>query len=104
MSNTIPDIDIYNAKYAIDNDEVLLLDVREVDEYQAAHIDKAVLVPLSQFNFAAVPDTTLPIVVYCRSGKRSAHVCQMLLERNPNAEVYNLRGGILAWSAAGFAV
>ena len=81
-------------------EEFLLLDVREPDEWQAAHIDGARLLPLGELpakvdELAGWKDRK--IVVHCRSGARSARACRLLLESG-FAEVFNLNGGIDAWA------
>jgi len=81
-------------------EEFLLLDVREPDEWRAAHIDGARLVPLGQLpetlgELAVWKDRT--IVVHCRSGARSARACRLLLEHGFE-DVWNLTGGIEAWA------
>ena len=53
----------------------VLLDVRQADEFNAGHIDGAVLVPhdtVVEKIGAVVPDKNTPVYVYCRSGRRSA--------------------------------
>lgn len=51
----------------------LLLDVRTAEEYSAGHIPGAVLAPYDELSASfAEPDKAKPIVVYCRSGRRSA--------------------------------
>jgi phage shock protein E len=53
----------------------VLLDVRQADEFDAGHIEGAVLVPhdtIAEKIGAVVPDKNIPIYVYCRSGRRSA--------------------------------
>jgi adenylyltransferase/sulfurtransferase len=75
-----------------------LLDVREPQEAAIASIGGSVLVPL-----AALPgrlhevERTRPVVVYCRSGARSARAVE-LLRRAGLERTYNLAGGILAWA------
>lgn len=77
-------------------EDFLLLDVREVYEFEADHMGGQ-LIPLGN-----LPDSlsTLPkdkkIVVHCRSGQRSKKAVQ-LLKTNGFSAVYNLTGGILAW-------
>jgi len=52
---------------------VLLLDVRTAEEFAQGHISGAVLSPYDQLESSfAEPDKSRPIVVYCRSGRRSA--------------------------------
>jgi phage shock protein E len=56
-------------------DNAVLLDVRQVDEFNAGHIKGAVLVPhdmIAEKIGAVVPDKNIPVYVYCRSGRRSA--------------------------------
>ncbi len=79
--------------------ELILLDVREQEEWDICHLPNATLKPLSQFaewkNWAL--GLTLPVVVYCHSGVRSAHICKVLERLNgPNAT--NLLGGIHKWA------
>jgi rhodanese-related sulfurtransferase len=79
--------------------KVLLIDVREPDEFAAGHIEGAKLIPLGTIE-AAYRD--LPrdakMVVYCRSGKRSAQAVAFLRSHGVKGAV-SLDGGFLAWSA-----
>ena len=81
------------------NEQIYLIDVREQDEYQEQHIPLAQLHPLSHFNPKEFCDSTLPIVIHCRSGKRSLSACHMILQEYPELDVYQLEGGILGWAA-----
>lgn len=75
-----------------------LIDVREPNEYEVAEIGGE-LIPL-----ATVPDNAdkiakdKKVVVHCRSGKRSANAIQFLEQQHGFDNLYNLTGGILAWS------
>ncbi len=76
----------------------LLLDVREPNERQAFHIGGA-FEPMGNFPAAAekyADHRDEEVVVYCRSGRRSAYV-QALLRQQGFRQVRNLEGGILAW-------
>ena len=56
-------------------DTAVLLDVRRIEEFNAGHIDGAVLVPhdtIAEKVGAVVPNKNTPVYVYCRSGRRSA--------------------------------
>ena len=56
-------------------DNTVLLDVRQADEFNAGHIDGAVVVPhdtIAEKIGDVVPDKNAPVFVYCRSGRRSA--------------------------------
>ena len=78
--------------------EVLLIDVREPEEYGLARIEGARLLPLSQFNeWASLLDPGAETVVMCHHGIRSAQVCAVL-SRQGFKNVSNLEGGIDRWS------
>jgi adenylyltransferase/sulfurtransferase len=79
-------------------ENLTLLDVREPFEDEIARIDGRVLIPLGELpdRLAEIPRTT-PVVVYCHSGVRSAHGAQLLRQAGVE-QVYNLTGGIEAWS------
>ena len=76
----------------------LLLDVREPDEYAAYRIEGSMLIPMR-----AIParlhefDRRAEEVMICRSGVRSYHA-GMFLKQNGFERVYNLAGGVIAWS------
>jgi molybdopterin/thiamine biosynthesis adenylyltransferase/rhodanese-related sulfurtransferase len=78
----------------------LLLDVREPDEWEAAHIEGARLVPLGQLEarLGELADwRERRVVVHCRSGARSARAAR-LLQRLGFRDVWSMAGGIQAWS------
>jgi rhodanese-related sulfurtransferase len=83
---------------------VLLIDVREPDEFASGHIRGAVNIPLSTFSLRNIPDAPgRKVVLQCAGGKRSA----MALERCGEAQSMidtHLAGGIGAWKAAGLPV
>lgn len=86
--------------------ECILIDVREADEYAAAHIRGANLCPLSTFHQGFKLETYpqhKKIVFQCRSGKRSDTACHIAIELYPDQQdsMYNLEGGIIAWTANG---
>src|SRR6266513_2902165 len=75
-----------------------LIDVREPFEYEIARIDGAKLIPLGEISERLDElSGERPIVVHCHSGKRSAQAARLLQQRG-FANVYNLEGGIDAWS------
>ncbi len=83
--------------------EIRLIDVREPQEYDAAHIEGAELFPLSTFDPAAIPPGDKPIVFQCAVGGRSARAVEACLDAGlPNNK--HMRGGIRAWMAAGLPV
>lgn len=80
---------------------VLLLDVREDDEWQAGHAPQAKHLPLGELDATALNDNR-PIVAVCRSGNKSGQAAQALLEAGRDAR--NLTGGMRAWAARGLPV
>jgi len=75
-----------------------LIDVREDFEYEMSNLN-GVLIPLGGILIETDKiDKTKPVVVMCRSGKRSAAAI-MQLEQQGFTNLYNLKGGILAWAA-----
>jgi len=94
----IPEISVEEAARLATTDEVLLLDVRELDEWQAGHSSRATHLPLSQINADSVP-IDRPIIVVCRSGNRSGRATLALVAAGIDAT--NMVGGMIAWAAAG---
>ena len=97
--DTAPEVDVHEAARR-QADGVLLLDVREPDEFAEVHASGARLLPLSDLtNRADEVPRDQPILVICRSGARSGHATQWLNERGAMAT--NVAGGTLAWVEAG---
>lgn len=82
----------------------LILDVRTPEEYASGHVEGARLAPLDALaSFAALLEKESSLYVICRSGGRSQAACG-LLDHLGFKDVTNIEGGILAWSAAGYAL
>ena len=81
----------------------LLIDVRTPEEFASGHIEGAVNIPVEEMagRLDEIPGDT-PIVVYCRSGNRSATAARILTEAG-YAPVYDL-GGIQDWVAEGLPI
>ncbi|HEY2143323.1 MAG TPA: molybdopterin-synthase adenylyltransferase MoeB, partial [Candidatus Udaeobacter sp.] len=96
---TIPAISAHELKRKLDAHEAFeLIDVREPFEYEIARIDGAKLIPLAEIGDRTEElQREQPIVVHCHSGKRSAQAVRLLQQRG-FSNVYNLEGGIDAWS------
>ncbi|MBQ0070298.1 MAG: rhodanese-like domain-containing protein [Spirochaetales bacterium] len=96
MKSVIPE----EARELLKNTEdILLLDVREEEEWELSHIPSCVLLPLSELEAKAeevLEDKTQPILVYCHSGRRSL-LASSILESLGYTNIFNLLGGILAW-------
>jgi rhodanese-related sulfurtransferase len=100
---TMHDVDATTLHTWLQHGEALLVDVREPPEYAAEHIPEALLVPLSTFQPAQIPqEAGKKIVLHCVMGKRSEQAGQKLLDAG-FATVYNFRGGVQAWKNAGYA-
>ena len=82
--------------------DVVLLDVRTPQEYyKDGHIKGANLIPVQLFKYVFLGGKGIKgkkVLVYCRSGNRSAAASKML-EQMGLKHVYNLKGGILEWKA-----
>ena len=75
-----------------------LIDVREADEHEFCNIGGK-LIPMGEIeeNLEKI-DKEKQVVIYCRSGSRSANVIHNLQQQYGFTNLYNLTGGILAWS------
>ena len=98
------DVNAFATKIA--DPDVVLLDVRTAEEYNAGHIANAINIDVKQDGFVEKAKSTLPtgktVAVYCRSGKRSANAAGMLAKKG--YKVVNLSGGIMAWKDAGMPI
>jgi rhodanese-related sulfurtransferase len=81
----------------------ILLDVRETSEWNSGHAPNARHIPLGALlgRLIELPDGR-PVVAVCQSGLRSARAARLLAGHG--YEVYNLRGGMRAWTGVGLPV
>lgn len=98
-------VDVVQAQ-AMNKEGALLLDVREPDEFSAGHAPNAKLIPLGQLGarlqeLAEYKDK--PIVVICRSGRRSG-IAVGQLQAAGFTQARNVLGGIQAWEKNGLEV
>ncbi|HVY21787.1 MAG TPA: rhodanese-like domain-containing protein [Steroidobacteraceae bacterium] len=85
---------------ALINGQVMLVDVREPQEYAAERIHGALLFPLSTFDAAFLPgDDERRVVFHCAGGVRSMNAAMRRLAAYGKAA--HMKGGIAAWKAAG---
>jgi len=86
-----------------DDPELLIVDTRTREEYDAGHIDGSLLIDFYAADFeeqiAALPRNAV-IFLYCRSGNRSGQTATMMREMG-FTEVYNLTAGFNEWVATG---
>jgi rhodanese-related sulfurtransferase len=96
----VPEIDVAELAKLRAEGGTTLIDVREPDEYDAAHVPGAVLVPL-----ATVPDrldevpSEGPVYVICAKGGRSLRAAEFY--RSQGLDAINVAGGTTAWVEAG---
>ena len=84
------------AKEMMDTQDVIILDVREQNEYDSGHIPGAVLLPVGTIDEETaaeeIPEKDSTVLVYCRSGNRSKTASSALAELG-----YTKFGGINTW-------
>jgi len=97
---TVEEITVQELKKIQDeNEPVLLIDVREKFEKELVDIGGD-LIPLGQLTDRLADIESHkdhPVIIYCRSGARSAEACRMLMSQGFK-NVRNLKGGILKWA------
>ena len=93
--------DAYMEQFVDTNTEYLLIDVRTPSEFDSGYIEGAINIPVDQIanRLSEIP-SDIPIIVYCRSGNRSATAAQTLVE-NGYEQVYDM-GGVIGWTNAGY--
>jgi molybdopterin/thiamine biosynthesis adenylyltransferase/rhodanese-related sulfurtransferase len=102
----VREIDAVTARARLEEGGAALVDVREVPEWSEGHIAGATLVPpatLPTEIASVVPDRSQAVVLYCRSGRRSAYAAQAMQELG-YTDVVSMAGGILDWTERGFPV
>jgi rhodanese-related sulfurtransferase len=100
----IQTLDVKEVARLLEAGKLLLIDVREPNEYASERIPGALLYPLSTFDASTLPgDGPRRIVFHCGSGKRSLAAAERRLAAG-QAHAAHMGGGIGAWKAAGLAV
>jgi phage shock protein E len=104
VSNLPDNVSISQTKALLGRSDVMILDVREQEEYDQGHIPGVTLIPSGQIanRLSEIPKDK-PVIVTCRSGNRSATATQYLREQG-YTNVHNMEGGIVAWQGAGYPV
>jgi rhodanese-related sulfurtransferase len=97
----IKEITVEELKEKIDNNEDFqLVDVRETFEYETSNLN-GLNIPLGGILIEADKiEKDKPVIMQCRSGKRSAAAVMQLEQQFGMKNLYNLKGGILAWQEA----
>ena len=84
-------------------DELVILDVRTIEEFDEGHIAGAEMLDFYREDFAAeldLLDKDQPYLIYCRSGNRSGQT-RAIMEDLGFTDVVDVDGGVLAWAEAG---
>ena len=99
IESGIPEMTPLEVKRMVDDGRpFVLVDVRERDEYQICCIPGSKLIPLGELPRCLHElSRSEEIVIHCKSGKRSAQAVELLMKTGFR-RVWNLKGGILAWS------
>ncbi len=94
-----------SAAEKIGNQEVMVVDVREPNEYAQGHIAGSLLIPLGQLSHRVeeLGNKEREIIMVCRSGNRSSYAAEYLAGQGFN-KIANLSGGMVAWLRAGMPV
>ena len=101
--NPIRTVDPAEIRAWWDAGQVVLVDVREPDEYAAEAIPGAVNLPLSAFDPARVPRPAggQHLVMHCQRGVRCAPAAAQMVAAGWTGEVVRMKGGLVAWKEAG---
>ena len=98
----VEDVTLEELKAGLADGSILLVDVREPNEWDAGHIDGATLNPLSTFDPAALPrGAGKRVVLQCRSGKRSVTALELAQSNGRDDVRAHFGGGMLEWVGAG---
>jgi len=88
----------HQAEEKMHSNDVIILDVRTQEEFDAGHIENAILIPYDEISDhvgLVLSDTSQTILIYCRTGRRSAIAATLLIEFGFTS-VYDF-GGIVDW-------
>jgi len=81
--------------------EAVLLDIREIPEFDAERIPGAILAPMQELVPGALPaQDGKHLILQCRSGGRTAKLAAALMAMGAYKEMAHMEGGILAWKDA----
>ena len=96
------DIEATELQPILETQKIYLIDVRNDDEIARGVIPSAIYITLSSIPSVDLsPLENQTVVFYCHAGVRSAQAAAFVADQI-DANIYNLRGGILAWANAGF--
>lgn len=101
-TGTIKEVDALTAKQWMDHGEAVIIDVRRERNRARRYIPGTVSVPLGTLDPAALPGKPgSRLVLQCDVGVTSLAIARRLATMGVDRRLFNLTGGIQAWSAAG---
>jgi rhodanese-related sulfurtransferase len=91
-----------DAVRLMNNEDMLILDVRESAEFNTGHIRSAMHIPVGALKKRMTEIEKYkgrPVLAYCHSGGRSSHACRVL-KKAGFEKLHNLSGGLIGWNSA----
>lgn len=99
-------ISVEDMQSLLQQDNIQLIDVRTPKEFNSGYIENALNINFFMPTFTEdikALDKNKPVILYCRSGKRSAKSAKKFIEAG-FTDLYNLDGGIIKWKQEGFKI
>lgn len=98
----VPQLAAGDAVRLMNNDDTVIVDVREPQEFSGSHIKGAIHIPMSALKTRLnelEKYKNRPVLAYCRSGSRSNYACRVM-KKAGFEQVNNLAGGVMGWESA----
>ncbi|MDX1463223.1 MAG: rhodanese-like domain-containing protein [Marinirhabdus sp.] len=106
-TRSVPYISVEGLRALQMHQNIVILDAREIEEYQVSKLEGARFVGYNQFSAEKIseeiPEKDTPIIVYCSLGIRSEEIGEKLQEQG-FTNIKNLYGGIFEWKNKGYPV
>ena len=107
INETVFELDAQSFFNEIQDENIQLVDVRTLGEYNSGHIKNAILIDFYNPEFYNEMNDTLdkekPVYIYCRSGNRSGKAAKEL-EKLGFSKILDLDGGINSWTRRGLSL
>ncbi len=99
-------ITVHELKSLLEEGKIALVDTRNQEEYDAAHIKDAILIPAHEMrtHYDELKDESRPIAFICSSGNRSLTALSLFLQHVKDKQIYNVLGAMPAWLAMKYPV
>lgn len=98
----VEDYSLERVKQGLADGSIILIDIREDNEWAAGHIPGAIHRPLSRLDVAALPaEEGKRVVLYCRSGQRTLKALYLAQMGGRDDVTAHFGGSMLVWAAAG---